>query len=121
MVSWPILSVTIFLPLVGSAFIMMVRGDEETVAKNARAIALWTSLATLIVSIGIWIGFDPRNPGFQMVEEIQWMPSFGMTYRVGVDGISIFFVLLSTFLTPLCVIASWTSVKKLVREYMIAF
>jgi NADH-quinone oxidoreductase subunit M len=121
MASWPVLSLTIFLPLLGCAFIMMVRGDEETVARNARAIALWTSLATFVVSLAIWFGFDPRNAGFQMVEESRWIPALGINYRVGVDGISIFFVLLSTFLTPLCILASWTAITKRVREYMIAF
>jgi NADH-quinone oxidoreductase subunit M len=120
MTNWPVLSLTIFLPLLGCAFIMMVRGDEETIARNARAIALWTSLATFIVSLAIWAGYDPRNAGFQMVEEASWIPALGLNYRVGVDGISIFFVLLSTFLTPLCVLASW-AVTKRVREYMIAF
>ncbi|MGE5540102.1 MAG: NADH-quinone oxidoreductase subunit M [Gemmatimonas sp.] len=119
--SWPVLSVTIFLPLVGTAFIMMVRGDDETVARNARAIALWTSLATFVVSLFVWAGFDPRNAGFQLVEEAPWIPALGINYRVGVDGISIFFVLLSTFLTPLCVLASWAAITRRVREYMIAF
>jgi NADH-quinone oxidoreductase subunit M len=119
--NWPVLSLTIFLPLIGTAFIMMVRGDEETVARNARAIALWTSLATFVVSLFIWAGFDPRNAGFQLVEELPWIPALGINYRVGVDGISIFFVLLSTFLTPLCILASWAAITKRVREYMIAF
>jgi NADH-quinone oxidoreductase subunit M len=121
MANWPVLSLTIFLPLLGCAFIAMVRGDEETVARNARAIALWTSLATFLVSLAIWAAFDPRNPGFQLVEESSWIPALGLNYRVGVDGISIFFVLLSTFLTALCILASWTSITKRVREYMIAF
>jgi NADH-quinone oxidoreductase subunit M len=121
MMNWPVLSLTIFLPLVGTAFIMMVRGDEQSVARNVRAIALWTSLATFAVSLFIWIGYDPSNAGFQMVEEVPWIPALHIDYKVGVDGISIFFVLLSTFLTPICVLASWEAITKRVREYMIAF
>ena len=121
MVNWPVLSLTTFLPLVGAAFIMMVRGDEVSVARNVRAIALWTSIATFAVSLMIWVGYDLRNAGFQMVEEVHWIPALGINYRVGIDGISIFFVLLSTFLTPLCVLASWEAITKRVREYMIAF
>ena len=121
MSDWPILTLTTFLPLVGAAFIMMVRGDEVSVARNVRAIALWTSIATFAVSLMIWVGYDPRNAGFQMVEEVHWIPALGINYRVGIDGISIFFVLLSTFLTPLCVLASWEAITKRVREYMIAF
>ena len=121
MATWPILSLTIFLPLVGVLFMLMVRGDEQSVARNSRAIALWTSLATFAVSLAAWAGYDPRNAGFQLGEEVHWIPALGINYRVGVDGISIFFVLLSTLLTPICVLASWSAITKRVREYMIAF
>jgi len=118
---FPLLSLVTFLPLVGVLFILFIRGDAEVVAQNARAVALWTSLVTFALSLLIWVRFDPTQAGFQMVEEAEWIPSLGIGYRLGVDGISLFFVLLSTLLTPICVLASWRSVTDRVREYMIAF
>jgi NADH-quinone oxidoreductase subunit M len=118
---WPLLSLVTFLPLVGVAFIMAVRGDAEVVARNARATALWASGATFLLSLFLWLGFDPAVPGFQFVEQRQWIAGVGLTYHLGVDGISLFFVLLSTLLTPICVLASWESIRTHVREYMIAF
>jgi NADH-quinone oxidoreductase subunit M len=125
MATWPLLSVITFLPLVGVVFILaLVRGDEAATSRNARYMALWTSLATFLVSLLIWINFDKSNPGFQFVETLKWFELPGhytLTYKMGVDGISMFFVLLSTLLTPLCIISAWTAVKTRVREYMIAF
>ena len=121
MYDFPILSLTTFLPLVGALAILLIRGDADTIARNARATALWTSLATFIVSIFLWIGFDNSTADFQFVEKVAWVPSFGLNYHMGVDGISLFFVLLSTFLTPLCILSSWEAIKHRVKEYMIAF
>jgi NADH-quinone oxidoreductase subunit M len=121
MIDFPILSLVTFLPTVGAIAILLIRGDEETVARNARATALWTSLATFVASIFLWTGFDSSTANFQFVEKVAWIPSFGITYHMGVDGISVFFVLLSTFLTPLCVLASWEAIRTRVKEYMIAF
>jgi NADH-quinone oxidoreductase subunit M len=118
---FPLLTLTTFLPLLGALWIFVLRGTPDIVARNARWIALWTSLVTLALSIVIWIGFDAASPEFQFVEEAEWLPSFNITYRMGVDGISLFFVLLSTFLTVLCVIASWEPIQSRVREYMMAF
>ena len=116
-----LVSLVTFLPLVGAAFILLIRGDEETVARNARHTALWTSLFTFALSILLWTGFDTSLAGFQFVEKKEWITGLGIEYHMGVDGISIFFVLLSTFLTPLCVLASWESIQVRVKEYMIAF
>jgi NADH-quinone oxidoreductase subunit M len=121
MAGWPILSLTTFLPVVGAVFILLIRGEPDVVARNARNVALWTSLITFVLSLFIWINFDQTATGFQMVEKVDWIPTFGIAYHMGVDGISVLFVLLSTFLTPLCVLASWEAVQKRVREYMIAF
>src|SRR5579883_791949 len=118
---FPILSLITFLPLAGAAIMLLVRGDEATVAANARWSALWTSLIVLALSLILWWDFDPAQPGFQFVETVDWLPSLGVKYRMGVDGISILFVLLSTFLTPICILASWESVKTHVREYMLTF
>jgi NADH-quinone oxidoreductase subunit M len=118
MTDWPILSIVTFLPLAGVVMILAVRGEE---ARNARWVALWTSLVTFAVSLVLWFGFDPGNPGFQFEERAEWLPEIGIAYHMGVDGISMPFVLLSTLLIPICVLASWDAVQHRVREYMIAF
>jgi NADH-quinone oxidoreductase subunit M len=119
--NWPLLSLVTFLPLVGAAFIMFVRGDDKVVAANARHVALLTSLGTFFLSLGIWIKFDNTTPDFQLVEKANWLPQLGITYHMGVDGISMLFVILSTFLTPLCILQSFGSIEKRVKEYMVAF
>jgi NADH-quinone oxidoreductase subunit M len=121
MSAWPVLSLVTFLPLVGAAFILVVRGDEETVASNARWVALWTTLVTFVVSLTLWFEFDRGSAGFQFVERAEWFPGTTIAYHMGVDGISMPFVLLSTLLTPICVLASWEAIEHRVREYMIAF
>ncbi len=73
------------------------------------------------MSLALWFGFDNANAGFQFEERAEWLPTFGVTYHMGVDGISVLFVLLSTFLTPLCILASWEAIEVRVKEYMIAF
>ncbi|MEE8284662.1 MAG: NADH-quinone oxidoreductase subunit M, partial [Alphaproteobacteria bacterium] len=121
MIGWPILSLTIFVPLVGAGFIFLIRGEDAVVARNARNVALWTSLITLVLALMVWAEFDPSTSAFQLEERASWIPAFNITYHLGVDGISVFFVLLSAFLTPLCVLASWTTITQRVKEYMIAF
>jgi NADH-quinone oxidoreductase subunit M len=118
---WPLLSLVTFLPLAGVIFILFVRGDEATVARNSRYIALWTSMAAFLLSLPLWIGFDPTTAEFQFVEKVAWIPGANINYHMGLDGISLFFVLLSTLLTPICILSSWDAVKTRVREYMIAF
>ncbi len=121
MQNWPLLTLTIFLPLVGVFFILVLRGAEADVARNARWIALWTSLIDLALSLVIWGRFDPNQADFQFVETARWLPGFHIAYHLGIDGISLFFILLSTFLTPICIVASWESIKVRVKEYMCAF
>ncbi|MBI0432481.1 NADH-quinone oxidoreductase subunit M [Roseomonas sp. KE0001] len=118
---FPLLSLLTFLPLVGAGIILFIRGEEAVVASNARWTALWTSLIVFGLSLILWFQFDKTTADFQFVEQIEWMPEFGLGYRMGVDGISVLFVLLSAVLTPLCILASWEAVEKRVREYMIAF
>ncbi len=118
---FPVLSLVTWLPLVGVGVMLCVRGDEATVAANARWTALWTSLIVFALSLVLWFRFDTSNPGFQFVENVTWLPEFKVSYRMGVDGISVLFVLLSTFLTPICILASWDSIHSRVREYMITF
>ncbi len=121
MQNWPLLTLITFLPLVGGALLLILRGEAEAVARNARWIALWTSTITFVISLACWVYFDPTSADFQFQERAEWVPSLNIGYHVGIDGISLFFVLLSTFLTPICIIASWTSIEKRVREYMFAF
>ena len=118
---FPILSLITWLPLVGCVFILSIRGDEDTVAANSRWAALWTSLIVFVLSLVLWVKFDTHEPGFQFNENLTWLPHFRIGYKMGVDGISILFVLLSTLLTPLCILASWESIQTKVREYMAAF
>jgi NADH-quinone oxidoreductase subunit M len=118
---FPILSLITWLPMIGCVVIMSVRGDEATVASNARWTALWTSLLVLALSLVLWVKFDPREPGFQFNETLAWMPHYRIAYKMGVDGISVLFVLLSTVLTPVCILASWDSIQVKVREFMLSF
>lgn len=119
-----LLSLTIFTPIVGVLFILLtylLRADQEAADNSARWIALWASLAAFVVSLFLWVDFDATKAGFQFIEKVEWISSLGIHYHVGIDGISLFFVLLSTFLTPVCVLASWSAIRNHVREYMIAF
>jgi NADH-quinone oxidoreductase subunit M len=112
------LSITIFLPLVGILFILMIPQRDEG---NARWAALWTSIATFGVSLFLWIEFDTKSADFQFVEKYPWIPAYGIDYHVGVDGISVLFVILSTFLTLISIVASWEAIRTRVKEYLIAF
>ena len=115
-----LLTIVTFLPLVGVLFLALVRGDDEVAKRNIRVIALITTVVTFLVSLLIWGRFDPSNPGFQMVEKSTWLGGL-FNYHMGVDGISVAFVILTTFLMPFCILASWDSVQNRVKEYMIAF
>lgn len=121
MVHFPILSVLTFLPLAGALIILLMRGKDKVVAKNAKLMALYTSLFVLAFGCFMFIKFDPAITEFQFVENNSWLQSFGLRYHIGIDGISLFFVLLSVFLTPICILASWESIQTRVKEYMIAF
>ncbi|TCT11269.1 NADH dehydrogenase subunit M [Tepidamorphus gemmatus] len=120
MSGWPLLSLVTFLPIVGALFIFAIRGEDETAVRNARFVALWTTFITFLLSLLIWIYFDPDTSAFQFVEKHEWLGGT-ITYHMGVDGISMLFVILTTFLMPFCILASWQSVTVRVKEYMIAF
>ena len=119
MTTWPILSVVTFLPIVGALLIYAVRGEDEAAARNARWIALWTTSITFAVSLVLVRRFDPSSPEFQFTEKHDWLGV--ASYHMGVDGISLPFIILTTALMPICIIASWNSIQTRVKEYMIAF
>jgi NADH-quinone oxidoreductase subunit M len=120
MTTWPILSLVTFLPLVGALVIYISRGDDEAARRNSRWIALWTTLVTFGISLMLVWRFDPAQTDFQFVEKTAWLAT-GITYHMGVDGISLPLLILTTAILPLCIIASWRSVTVRVREYMMAF
>jgi NADH-quinone oxidoreductase subunit M len=121
MIDFQILSLLTFLPLVGALFILTIRGTPELVARNARWAALYTALFNLALAAYLVKNFDGGNADFQFVEKFDWFPALKLSYHLGVDGISVFFVALSAFLTPICILASWDSIKDRVKEYMVAF
>ena len=119
MTSWPILSVVTFLPIAGALCIAFLR-DDEAGARNARWWALWTTLITFVTSLILIWRFDPTSPEFQFLEKHPWLGGT-ITYSMGVDGISLPFVILTTALMPISILASWEAIQRRVREYMIAF
>jgi NADH-quinone oxidoreductase subunit M len=120
MFGFGILSGLLILPLVGVAALLLLRGEDEATRNNARWIALWTTIVTFLLSLWAWAEFNTGVAGFQLVEQRAWF-SAAITYKLGVDGISMPFVLLTTFLMPFCIGASWLSIQNRVKEYMIAF
>ncbi|PIR39574.1 MAG: NADH-quinone oxidoreductase subunit M [Alphaproteobacteria bacterium CG11_big_fil_rev_8_21_14_0_20_39_49] len=122
MSEFPILSILIFLPLIGALFIaFFVRGDDKNAINNAKNTALWVTIGTFVFSLSLWLGFDSTTHEFQFVHKTAWIKGYNIYYYLGIDGISLFFVLLTTFLMPICILAGWNTITKRVREYMIAF
>jgi len=120
MLDLPLLSLMLILPLVGAGIILLISGDEEIVARNTRMVALWTTIFTFILTLVAWGQFDSSSAEFQMVERYKWIGDT-VSFHLGVDGISILFVVLTGFLMPICILASWESIQTRVKEYMIAF
>ena len=114
-----VLSYITFIPMVAAlAMALFLRGEDEAAQRNAKWLALVATTVTFLISLFVYAGFDPENTGFQFVEERTWL--LGLTYRMGVDGISVLFVMLTTFLMPLVIASAW-HVEHRVKEYMIAF
>jgi NADH-quinone oxidoreductase subunit M len=113
--TFPILTTIVFLPLAGALALLAMRGEARE--PLVRGVALVVSLATFALSLVLWAGFDPISAEFQFVERYPWIPSFGIFYYVGVDGISLFLIVLTGFLTPLALLSSWRSVHRKVREF----
>ena len=124
---FPILSALTFLPLVGALIIMAVRaataGSSSSENANEGRTALLAGLvitgATFLVSLAAFFYYDPSTPGYQLVEQHVWYQS--ISYKLGVDGLSLPLILLTTFLTPICLLASWNSIHTRVTEYVVAF
>ena len=108
------------LPLAGALFILVTRDDTPAGQKNIRWIALLATVATFLLSLVAWARFDPTSPSFQLVEDGAWL-SETIRFKLGVDGFSMPFIMLTTFLMPFCIVASWVSVEKRLNEYFIAF
>jgi NADH-quinone oxidoreductase subunit M len=119
MTSWPILSVITFLPLLGALFIAL-QNDDEAGVRTTRWAALWTTIITFAISLILLWRFDPGSADFQFLEKRPWLGG-AINYSMGVDGISLPFVILTTALLPICIVASWNAIQTRVREYMIAF
>src|SRR5579883_259328 len=119
MFGFGILSGLLILPLIGAAAILVLRGDDPATVNNIRWIAFWTTVATFILSLVAWYDFNPAESGFQLVEQKTWFSS-AISYKLGVDGMSMPFVLLTTLLMPISIAAS-PSIERRVAEYMVAF
>ncbi|MBL4612781.1 MAG: NADH-quinone oxidoreductase subunit M [Emcibacter sp.] len=115
---FPILSIITFLPLLGVVFILMTKGENAD--RNARNAALWVTVFTFFASLILWFSFDKTTADFQFVEKAGWLGD-NINYHLGVDGISILFVMLTTFLMPIVILTGWTTIKTRVKEYLIAF
>jgi len=117
--SFPILTSLVALPIVGALLLLFVRGDEEQSAPIARGVALVVSTLVFVETLVLWNRFNPSSAEFQFVERHAWIPAFGIDYYVGVDGISLLLLVLTGFLTPLALLASWESVDKKTRTFCI--
>jgi len=117
--NFPILSSIIFIPLIGALFILITRGNEKNIEKKSKQVAIFTSLANFFLSIVLWSLFDNSISDFQFIEKKNWMNGL-ITFQLGVDGISILFILLTTFITPICIFSGINSIKFKIKEFLIA-
>ena len=116
----PILSILIFIPVVGIFFMLLIRNNDDQSSQNLKLTALWIAFLNFIISLSLLFSFDLNNPDFQFVEKYAWIES-GISYHLGIDGVSILFVILTTMLVPICILASYESIKFSVKEYLISF
>ena len=117
--NFPILSSLILLPLVGSLFVLFIKDNTSKNYQNSKYVALFVSFANFLISIYLWYLFDNSTSEFQFIENKQWLKGF-VNYKVGIDGISILFILLTTLITPLCIISIINSITSRVKEFLIA-
>ena len=114
--NFPILSTIIFLPLLGSIFIILFQSQNN---KSAIYVSLFTSVANFLLVLFLWYSFDIKYVGFQFIEESNWISGF-IKFKLGIDGISILFIVLTAFITPICIISCINSVKERIKEFLIA-
>ena len=117
--NFSILSAIIFIPLMGAFFIFLTRGSQKTVEQNSKYVAIFSSLANLFLSLFLWYFFDSTTSDFQFVEKKKWMQGF-ISFQLGIDGISMLFILLTTFITPICIFSGIQSIKVKIKEFLIA-
>ena len=117
--NFPILSSIIFLPLIGAFFVFLTRSEKGELNNGAIYISVFTSVANFLITIFLWYSFDKQTYEFQFVEEIIWISGF-IKFKLGIDGISILFILLTAFITPICIISCINSVKNRLKEFLIA-
>ena len=117
--NFPILSAVIFIPLIGALFILITRGSQKNVEKNSKYVAIFSSLTNFLLSLFLWYSFDVSTSDFQFVEEKNWMEGF-INFQLGIDGISILFILLTTFIAPICIFSGINSIKFKIKEFLIA-
>ena len=117
--NFPILSAIIFIPLIGALFILVIKGEQKTVEKNSKYVAIFSSLVNFFLSIFLWYSFDTSTSEFQFVEEKNWMKGF-INFQLGIDGISILFILLTTFIAPICIFSGINSIRFKLKEFLIA-
>ncbi|MDA9676807.1 NADH-quinone oxidoreductase subunit M [bacterium] len=117
--NFPILSAIIFIPFVGSLFILITSGSQKNIEKNSKYVAIFTSVANFLLSLLLWFLFDKTTPNFQFVETKNWIDGF-INFKLGIDGISILFILLTTFMTIVCVFSGINSIKIKIKEFLIA-
>jgi NADH-quinone oxidoreductase subunit M len=112
-----LLTTLVWLPTLGAAALLLLDARDT---RRLRQVALAVTAATFVVSCLLWVGFDPARPGMQFVERRAWIPGAGISYHLGVDGISVLLVLLTTFLTPLCLLSAWSQITVRVKEFLVA-
>tara|TARA_Y100000590_G_scaffold366007_1_gene425147 strand:- start:2977 stop:4476 length:1500 start_codon:yes stop_codon:yes gene_type:complete len=117
--NFPILSAIIFIPLISALFILVINGDQKTIEKNSKYVAVFSSLANLLLSLFLWWSFDTSISEFQFVEKKIWIEGF-INFQLGIDGISILFILLTTFITPVCIFSGLQSIKFKIKEFLIS-
>jgi len=117
--NFPILSAIIFIPFIGALFISITRGEQKIVLKSSKYVAIFSSLANFFLSIVLWFSFDASTSEFQFIEKRDWIKGF-INFHLGIDGISMLFILLTTFIAPICIFSGINSIKFKIKEFLIA-
>ena len=116
--NFPILSAIIFIPLIGALFILITQGNQKNIEKNSKYVAIFSSIANFLLSLFLWFSFDNSISEFQFIEEKNWIDGF-INFKLGIDGISILFIILTTFITPICIFSGIHSIKFKIKEFLI--